>query len=61
MNRKEFLVISIGIFLTIVAWIIIDIYHIKSSEQKTTDFKPTTLTNYEINKKILDLVIEKKP
>jgi len=61
MNKKEFLIISIGIFLTILAWIIIDIYHIKSSKLKTDTIKHVTLTDYEINKKIINLVIEKNP
>lgn len=61
MNKKEFLFISIGIFLTIIAWIIVDIYHIK---KKTNDEKLTKLEvmqNYDINKKIINIIREKKP
>ncbi len=61
MNRKEFLIISVGIFLTIIAWIIIDIYHIKSSKFNTVSLKKVTLVDYEVNKKIINLVTEKNP
>lgn len=61
MNRKEFLIISVGIFLTIIAWIIIDIYHIKSSKFNTASLKQVTLVDYEVNKKIINLVTEKNP
>lgn len=61
MNKKDFLIISIGIFLTIIAWIAIDIYQIKTTVIKTESIKAVTLSDYEINKKIIDMVINKKP
>ena len=61
MNKKDFLIISIGIFLTIIAWIVIDIYQIKTTIIKTESIKTVTLSDYEINKKIIDMVINKKP
>jgi len=39
MNQKELLLISITIFCTIVAWIVADLYHIATSEQKTVEDK----------------------
>lgn len=60
MNRKEFLLISIGIFLTIVAWLVIDIYHIQTSKAKKT-IKPVSLSSYEISKKTIEILLEKKP
>ena len=32
MSRKEFFLISIGIFLTVVAWLLADIYHASAQE-----------------------------
>ena len=61
MNKKDFLIISVCIFLTIIAWIVIDIYQIKTKEIKTESIKTVTLSDYEINKKIIDIVTSKKP
>jgi uncharacterized membrane protein YciS (DUF1049 family) len=61
MNKKELIIISISIFCTIIAWIIVDIYHIKKTVSDKGLFKPVSLQNYEINKKIIDEVMKKKP
>lgn len=61
MNKKEFLFISIGIFLTIIAWIVVDIYHIKKKTSDRELTRPEAMQSYEINKKIIDIIMEKKP
>lgn len=33
MNHKELLLLSIGVFLTVVAWLVADIYHINKTRQ----------------------------
>lgn len=61
MNKKEFLIISVIIFLTIIAWIMIDVYQIKASKIDTNSIKQVTLTNYEINQKIINIISDKNP
>ena len=54
MNKKELLLISIGIFFTVIAWLIADIYHAATTEKiKTKVEAATPLKKYEININIL--------
>ena len=54
MNRKEIFLISIGIFMTVIAWLIADVYHAATVEMiKVKDVSPT-ITRYEISKELLD-------
>ena len=50
MNRKEVLLLSIGVFLTVVCWLIADIYH-ASTEDKIKTKITTIIVNKEIVKK----------
>jgi len=59
MNKKELLFIAIGIFLTVVAWVVADIYHAASEEKIKTKIEIPKLENYQINKNLLE-IIEKK-
>lgn len=60
MNKKEILIISISIFLTIIAWVIIDLYHIQQKINTTTNIKPMEIPNYRMDKKLIDLLRERK-
>lgn len=60
MNRKEILYIVIGVFLTILAWVVADIYH-ASTEQKIKDkIEIPQVENYQIDENILKIIEEKK-
>jgi hypothetical protein len=52
--------IAIGVFLTIIAWVVIDIYHIQSAQDANEVIKPVSLSNYEINKKVIEILLNKK-
>lgn len=60
MKAKELFIISLTVFLTIIAWIIADVYHIvnteKSKNEATSIMKPI---NPNINLKVFD-ALEKK-
>ena len=43
MNRKEVLIIAIGFFLTVIAWMIIDLY-----QSNKTPLSDSTLQNVQI-------------
>lgn len=54
MNKKELLLISIGIFFTVIAWLIADIYHAATTEKIKSKVEASTpLKKYKINADIL--------
>lgn len=60
MNKKELLLISVGIFLTVVAWLISDIYHAAFTEKIKTRVDLPTLQRYDIDTTVLQTLQEKK-
>ncbi|MGB9707212.1 MAG: hypothetical protein ACPL1D_00450 [Microgenomates group bacterium] len=61
MNRKELLIISIIIFLSVIMWLVADIYHsVTVSKIKQPEMFPLVI-NYKVNKNILDLLEKKQP
>ncbi len=60
MNRKELLVISIAIFLTVIAWLVADIYHAATVEKVKKEVPILHVKNYDMGKSILDTLKNKK-
>lgn len=60
MNKKELLILSIGVFLTAVVWLIADIYHAANQEKIKEKIELPNLTKCEIRKDILKILQEKK-
>lgn len=60
MNRKEFLIISIVVFLSVVAWMIIDIYHVKNQPEIEREIKPVQNSNFKIDSDVLNILEQKK-
>ncbi|MEN9327569.1 MAG: hypothetical protein RI947_377 [Candidatus Parcubacteria bacterium] len=58
MNQRELLILSVGIFLTIVAWMIIDLYHVKTNNSFDTALRPVTIPHYSINSKVFNSLNE---
>lgn len=61
MNHKEFLILSIGIFLTIIAWMTIDIYQVQNKHSIEKQIKPVGIVSYQANDRIFEILKEKKP
>lgn len=61
MKRKELLLLSVGIFATVVALVIADIYHIQISAKVQDESESPQLKNYKIDKKLLDILESKTP
>ncbi|MBW7960361.1 hypothetical protein B6D29_04505 [Microgenomates bacterium UTCPR1] len=59
MKKKELLYISIGIFLTVIAWLVADIHHAATEEKIKVKIEIPKLDNYKISKELLDVVKEK--
>jgi hypothetical protein len=54
MNKKELLLLSIGIFLTVLSWLVADVYHAASEEKIKAKIEIPIVKNYQIDKDILD-------
>ena len=61
MNRKELLAISVGIFLTIIAWMVADLYHTKQSTVVEEIVNQGDIPSYKINPTIFKILKEKTP
>jgi len=61
MNKKEILVISIGIFMTIVAWMVADLYHTKQSTVVDEVANQVFIPSYKINPTIFSILKDKSP
>jgi hypothetical protein len=61
MKQKEFFVISITVFLTVIAWLIADIYHISTTEKvKLVNPKILKPIDININPEVIKVLEEKK-
>lgn len=61
MNQKEILLLSIGAFLTIIAWILIDVVHIAMKQSVQNEFQIVSVPKQSINPSIFSVLEQKKP
>lgn len=59
MNKKEVLLLSIGVFLTVIAWLIADIYHASTESKIKLKVNLPQIYQYKINKDILETLKNK--
>lgn len=60
MKKKELLLLSIGIFLTVVAWLVADLYHAATTEKVKAKTSIPTLKKYKIDKNVLETLKTKE-
>ena len=60
MKSKELLILSLGVFLTIVAWMMLDIYHIQTRINNQTKIKSAEVPSYVLDKTIMDVLKQRK-
>ncbi len=60
MNRKEFLLISVGVFLTVIAWLVADVYHAAASEYGKDSLNLPLVNQTAINKEMIGVLKAKK-
>lgn len=53
MNRKEVLLLSIGVFLTVIGWLIADIYHASTEDKIKSRIVIPQVQQYKISKEML--------
>ena len=56
MNRKETLVISITIFLTVIAWVTADVLHAKAQEQIKNKVVLPSIKKYNIDQNVFTIL-----
>lgn len=61
MNQKELFWISITIFLTIVAWMILDIYKVRTEITVQSELKSVQVVDFTIKPGVLELLEQKIP
>ena len=60
MNKKELLLISIGVFLTVIAWLIADIYHAATQEKIKNKIALPQIIKYQTDENVLKMLLDKK-
>ena len=60
MNRKEFLLISVGVFLTVIAWLVADIYHATAQEYTKDSVSVPLVSQTIINKDIINTLKQRQ-
>lgn len=61
MNRKEVLLISITIFMTIILWVVVDIYHASKIEQVKENKEILQPINTDIDINVFKVLKDKMP
>lgn len=61
MNQKEIFLLSLTIFLTIIAWMLMDIYRIRSNVSTSANLEFKQVVDFKLEPKILKVLKDKAP
>ncbi len=61
MNKKELFILSITVFLTVIAWTVADILHTTTRELDTEVKSLQKIRSYQLDKSIFDIIESKQP
>lgn len=61
MKPRELLIISIGVFMTIIAWVVIEIYKVNNSQLVEQTIQLPTVKTYDVDLTVIDKLREKTP
>ncbi|VVA43893.1 conserved hypothetical protein [Candidatus Roizmanbacteria bacterium] len=59
MNRKEVLLLSIGVFLTVIGWLVADIYHASTEDKIKSRISLPQVYQYKISTELLEALKNK--
>jgi hypothetical protein len=59
MKKKEVLLLSIGVFLTVICWLIADIYHASTEEKVKSNIIFPQVIKYKIDKNLMETLKNK--
>jgi len=54
MNRKEVFLLSVGAFLTVIAWLVADIYHASTEDKIKIKIELSQTYQYRISKGLME-------
>lgn len=60
MNKKEFLILSVTIFLTAIAWLLADIYRATTQQKVKEEVQAPQIKSYQIREDVLKTLEIKK-
>jgi len=61
MNQKELFYISLTIFFTVVAWVLLEIYRVKTTTNQGLTTKYVVVENIEIDNQVLETLKQRSP
>lgn len=61
MNKRELLVLAVGVFLTVIAWMTIDLYHVQNEHKLDRQIKAARIPKYNIDANVFDKLDAKTP
>lgn len=60
MNKKEILILSICVFLTVVAWLVADLYRASKESKLQMKVDLPKIENYQIKEELLEILKNKQ-
>lgn len=61
MNQKELFYISLTIFFTVVAWVLLEIYRVKAITNQGLTTKYVVVENIKIDSQVLEILKQRNP
>jgi hypothetical protein len=61
MKKRELLILSIAVFLTIISWVVIEIYKVKNSQIIQEDIQLPEVKRYNIDTSIIEKLKKRNP
>jgi hypothetical protein len=60
MNQRELLILSIGVFFTIVAWMLIDIYHLNANRGTEKEIRAVGTIKFSVSDEVFKILNDRK-
>ena len=60
-NQKELLMIALSVFLTVVAWVVVEIATIRKDTVDPRTFRPEDASKYQLDASVFNKLEERKP
>lgn len=61
MKRKELLILSIAVFMTIISWVVIELYKVKNSQIIQEEIQLPTVKRYNIDVSVIEQLKNRNP
>jgi hypothetical protein len=61
MKQREILILSVGVFMTIIAWVVIELYKVRNSQIVEEQIVLPKVQEYEVDVSVIEKLREKQP